>query len=348
MSQNHDEDLPVGAGTQSGVSHKWISIFMDDRDSDRTKMRVGKEGLPFDTLVGKLVGAEKPVWKEASGKIPAHYEYTLVIRARDTNGDPQTFKLSLHGHWSSPIMSDILNPFLWMVKQPGHNRLFRLVTYSKKTDNNMSVMRAVVYDGNNPNTKDFMPAKFPWVGDKTNGKFEGVPEPGTGPDGKKDFSTIQKFWADQWMELVAAFAGQPQPATTTTQQKTPAPTPPRDDSNMFVAPMATEGMAPQVAGAITWFNTKWAAAPAKDEATFILLSKTLMAMCKDPKRPTPFTQTELDTVVKALNTYAQQNLLTFPVGEVIGPDGTLIQDPSSGISPNADAPTSAGADDLPF
>ena len=144
---------------------------MDDRDSDRTKMRVGKEGLPFDTLVGKLVGAEKPVWKDASGKIPAHYEYTLVIRARDTNGDPQTFKLSLHGHWSNPIMSDILNPFLWMVKQPGHNRLFRLVTYSKKTDNNMSVMRAVVYDGNNPNTKDFMPAKFPWVGDKTNGKF---------------------------------------------------------------------------------------------------------------------------------------------------------------------------------
>ena len=131
MSQNHDEDLPVGAGTQSGVSHKWISIFMDDRDSDRTKMRVGKEGLPFDTLLGKLVGAEKPVWKDASGKIPAHYEYTLVIRARDTNGDPQTFKLSLHGHWSSPIMSDILNPFLWMVKQPGHNRLFRLVTYSK-------------------------------------------------------------------------------------------------------------------------------------------------------------------------------------------------------------------------
>lgn len=348
MTENHSDPLE-GTGFQDGPAATWVSIklFDEGEHKDKCRMVVGKNGPSTDSFTGQLLSAHPAKWSEGTGKIKPHYEYVFTARAKDKSGEIKTYNFSLSGHWKSPILSDILNPLLWLAAQKKaglHNGLFKLNTYQKRTDSDMYVMRAGVYDPNNAGSNAFMPGKFPWVGTKTDGKFEGVPEPTTDNKGQKDFTSISNFWHEQWGMLVALLGGSNAAPAPTPQ---PKPTPPAATS----AVPDTSLIQPKVVqDAMVWFKKQWDEQGNKTEAGFMSLVTKIFAMCKDPKRATPVTILELDDLATALNTFAKQAFMIFPVGQVIGSDGTLINDPASGFQSNAAATPTPPADDdgLPF
>lgn len=349
MTENQDDAL-AGTGFQDGPAAIWVSIKLFDEGDhkDKCRMVVGKNGPSTDSFTGQLLSAHPPKWSEGTGKIKPHYEYVFTARAKDRDGNIKNYNFSLSGHWKSPILSDILNPLLWLAAQKKagkHNGLFKLNTYQKKTDSDMYVMRAGVYDPNNAGSTEFMPGKFPWVGTKQDGKFEGVPEPDTDAAGKKDFSSLGKFWHAQWEELVKILSGtqaaQPAPAT-----KPPAPaTMPRNEppdgsfSGGTVLPQV-------VVGALAWFTKNWDGQP----TTFTEWVGKTFAECKNPNRKTPVTMLELDALADAFNDLAAQKFITFPTGMIINSEGKLAPDPRSGFKSNtAASPTPPeNPDDLPF
>lgn len=343
-----EQDEFAGTGIQTRSDAQWLNIVMDK--DDNTKLRIGKDGLLFDSFVAKLVGAEPAKRKDPTGKIPARWEYVLQLMSKDTDGQVKRFNLTLSSHWQSSIVSDILNPILWLASQPG-SKMFKLNVYSKSSTSGggNKLMRASVYPFPQINS-EFMQGYFPWVGSKTDGHFDGVPKAGTLPDGKPDYRTVADFWHVQWEKLVGLLAGStvipaaPQPATPA-----PQPMPAREMAAPQQPAADTNGLSYNVQNALKWLDEQWHTGAKTDINEYVPLCQSVMKMCKSPNRPQPFTKKELDTLVvelnKAMHKYFVKNI---PAGMIIGPEGSLIQDPASGFqTPAADNPT-ANADDLPF
>lgn len=339
------QDPLEGTGFQDGPSAIWVSIkLIKNQDgSEACQMVPGKTATPVDSFVGQLLSAKTATWKDPSGKIPGHHEYVFTARAKDKTGEVKMFNFTLSSHWKSPILSDILNPLLWLAAEMAagrHNGLFKINTYARKTKADMYVMRAAVYDPNNPGSTGFMPGKFPWEGTKGDGKFVGVPDPATDANGVKDFSTIAKFWHNEWANLVTLLSGNTQQAPA--NKPAAAPT-------VEAAFDGNAGPSKVVSDAMAWFKKQWDAAADKNETAFLSLTASLFKMCKDPARKTPVNLLELGELSDALNVFAQASFMKFPAGQIIGSDGTLVQDPNSGFqSPAAPFGGTVDPDALPF
>lgn len=318
----------------SAVKYINITLHKSGPQQDKTEMRLGKNGRHFTEFVGQLVGMYPPKFKTREGDLPDRYEYGILLKAMDPEDNQvRTFLLQLSSHWKSPIVSDIINPLAWVASNPDHNKLVRISVYSKKPKDGRAVMRAKVTDGNSLDTQTWLPAKYPWVGDHDNGKFEGVPEPTTDSQGKKDFSSISDFWHKEILEMVKIFGTQapaerqtsnptPPPATTA---PIPAPTTVPDPKTMSLPDRA-----------LSWISAKYGKLTHgdKNESAFFNIVKEGFALAVKQGAM----ETELQEIAKRCNELAVQEFIAIPPGQVFGTNGELVNSATGAFV----------GDDLPF
>ena len=344
MSNQHD-DVDYGrTGESNGSNFKYINLTLHKSGpkADQAEMRFGKDGKHFSEFVGKFLGMTEPKSKPAEGDLPARWEYGIILRSRDSeDGQVKNFLLQLSSHWKSPIVSDIVNHLAWLAENPSHNGLIRIRVYAKKPAGKRAVMRAFVSDGNSDDTSARLPSKYPWVGDRDNGKFEGVPEPTTDAMGQKDFSTIANFWHQEILHIARATQGS-QPVTTTQ----PVPTQVQHTAATTTAtmpPPATNGAktSSRIQDALAWLQKKVNAGKFGDnwQAYEQLCIKLIQMANRTDTASGAMSEADQAAVIGEMATIAGQNFITLPAGMVFGLTGALIQNP---------APPPADDNDLPF
>lgn len=218
-------------GASEGSQYKYLKIELTGAAPDRKcEIRIGsKDGPRATTFTGYLQRILAPAWREKHDRINAHYEYPIILEAKDAaDGQVKEFHLGLHSHWSSPICSDIANQLAGALQDPAWDGKVRINVYAKM-NRSMSdqLMRACLYDGN---TGEKLPYKFPWVGTKEDGEFQGVPKPTKNPAGELDYTTVSDFWHNEFVLLAKHYnqdttnsvphAGVPLGSATTQQTNT--------------------------------------------------------------------------------------------------------------------------------
>lgn len=311
-------------GASEGANLKYINIVLHKtgEKQDQCEMRFGKSGKHFSEFVGQLIGIKAPKFKTAEGDLPARHEYGFVLKSKDTeDGQIKNFLLQLSSHWKSPIVSDIVNPLSWVWGNPDHNKLVRIRVYSIKPAGGRAIMRAIVSDANQADANQFMTCQFPWEGTKKEGKFKGVPEPATGTDGKKDWSTIANFWHEVILKMAGATQPQApaQPAATTppppvTPAAAPAPTPQLDPKTMSMSQRA-----------LSWIKNKYGKLlhGDKNAQAFLNIVKEGFALATSQGA----TQQDFNEMSTACVTLAAEEFVPLPPGHVFNNAGEIVQGP---------------------
>lgn len=332
--QDHQNFDDTGGGSGGKFVYLNLKLIGEEKGAKTCIIKQGKDGPEHRDFTGYLTNVLTPTWREAVGRVRARYEYKMLFKAKDqVDGEIKDFCLTLSSHWSSPIVSDIVNQLAGALKSPGWDKKVRISVYSKKMKSEDYVMRAKLYAGKDGPQ---LPTKFPWVGTKEDGEFEGVPKATTNAQGVRDFQTVSDFWHNEILLLAKHFGNDttnatPAPGIPTTN--TPAPQPQQQTAQS--APVtATPSLATTC---INWVAGKYALLQGgdKNDTAFFVLVKQGFDKMKAKGQP----QDYVEAAKLAKDLALQQFVITDLDPRVFNTAGEFVQ--------GTDAPF-IDSDTLPF
>lgn len=330
--QDHQNFDDTGGGSGGKFVYLNLKLIGEEKGAKTCIIKQGKDGPEHRDFTGYLTNVLTPTWREAVGRVRARYEYKMLFKAKDqVDGEIKDFCLTLSSHWSSPIVSDIVNQLAGALKSPGWDKKVRISVYSKKMKSEDYVMRAKLYAGKEGPQ---LPTKFPWVGTKEDGEFEGVPKATTNAQGVRDFQTVSDFWHNEILLLAKHFGND-------TTNATPAPGIPTTINSVPQTQQQAAQSAPATEGSVATLCIKWVAAnysallnEKKTDTAFFDLVKQGFAKMK--ARGVPSDYVEAAKLAKDLA--LQQFIITDLDNRCFNTAGEFVQAGSS----------ASDLDDLPF
>lgn len=186
-----------GTGPGAGRKMRYVGVGLypspQDPKVEQCLFNIRAENLKVDSFVGKIIELNPPRWREAVDRIPPHWEYEIIIKAKGSDGNIHDYCFQISSHWKSPVMSNVINYLVGAYEMPTWDGFVELRAKTRKTQSGDNIMMVSLF-GKNVS----IPAKYPF--NTTTGQWE-LPVDIRDANGRLDFQKSAIFWHNEYVKI---------------------------------------------------------------------------------------------------------------------------------------------------